>query len=700
MNSRQALKHYNLRPENQNLCHDNFDILNHYAAVHSYSRFKSDIKGNKELNLSESCHATTIKCLNQTQVESTIALISRQTDITYGEEANTLLASILNERVDKEIKNYFKSNYAILFFAARTLINDGNQENISTKWHCDAGPTNFINVMCYLEDDSEHGSSTLLMDEITTKKLKEIGYVYCSKDDRKEEISDLLDHYQLSSEVTRYAFKAGEAIVFCPTKLIHRAQTPKEGKKRTTIDICLIPSPVPWREAIKLGFTPGNEKTRFHEQATNLLKRTCSDYAGIINRYTPNLMQSKKECIHIPADGKITSLESLKLHLNSIFTNKQYADELYKNFSGSVFFKNSPTISSLIIALKNSFKNELDWNLHFNTSNLKNLEDLLAYERNYTDSLNAYNENGDISADKIFWPIPNHNSRPENKYHMLPFAHTNKIMTKSTPIGSAGSYFAVEIAEVLQEQGYNYVISELGDNPGTEAIIDGYNVNSANFWTLFNTPSLKQLAEKAFGIRKFQKLLVNHSPTIYMDPYRHQVFFNSTQSYLTDYPKHINAIKQVLLESKVFIFTVGLNECWELPDKTVISRNPISGLHHLIKHKVLTVEENVKNIIEFFDIVKTRNPDFKLILTLSPVPLLATARSNSHHIIEANTHSKSVLRVAIDQVVNEFEDIYYLPSYELITECIESPWQDDRCHVKKEAVKKVINMFSEIFVDA
>ena len=47
-------------------------------------------------------------------------------------------------------------------------------------------------------------------------------------------------------------------------------------------------------------------------------------------------------------------------------------------------------------------------------------------------------------------------------------------MTKETPIGSAGSCFAFEISKVLQQDKYNYVISERIIDPNSEVIVDGY----------------------------------------------------------------------------------------------------------------------------------------------------------------------------------------------------------------------------------
>ena len=128
-----------------------------------------------------------------------------------------------------------------------------------------------------------------------------------------------------------------------------------------------------------------------------------------------------------------------------------------------------------------------------------------------------------------------------------------------------------------------------------------------------------------------------------------------------------------------------------------MARNPRGATYPYAKHKTLTVAENVNNIELFFDTVKKHNPNFKLILSLSPVPFLATGRAETHHVVEANCHSKSTLRVAIEEVVRNNADIYYLPSYEYVTYCSKQPWQSDDRHVRTDTVEQIIQMFSDIF---
>jgi len=639
-------------------------------------------------------HVGYFQSLQSETVVKAKMLTDQNPNLEFSPDVNALLSMVLTDEIDKELKAYLGSNYAVMSFGYRELTAQSREDNPSIKWHCDVAPINSAMVICYLNDDNDHDSSTLFLSEKTTKELKKLGYIYSFVKDRHENIDEMLDYYQLDSTVERHDFKAGESVIFCAPQVAHRAEVPREGTVRATLDIAVIPSPVPWQEALRRGFTPGNAYAAYQGQVSRLLKALN---IGELPKVIENI-------IYVDSNGSINSENSLRFHLNVIFGEGEFSNSLFYQLQEIGVNYESLTITELTIFLKKQFNSGLNWDRKFTKDDLININRLLGFESDHVGSLDVFVMANKPDPTAMMWPIPNHETHPNSKYAMSPFVVKPKIMTKNTPIGSAGSCFAVEIAEVLQKEEFNYVVTELGDNPLEEAIIDGYEVDSgkamysANFGILFNTPSLLQLAQKAFSEKVFTKYLAKAPNGLYMDPYRENVYFRSEENYLRDYPKHVEAIKQVLLQSEVFIFTAGLNECWQMFDGTVISRNPREGFYHLIQHKVLTVQENIDNILSFFNLVKRHNPKFKLVLTLSPVPLLATGRAETHHILEANTHSKAVLRVALEEVVKQHEDIYYLPSYELVTECTENPWEPDHRHVTRDTVSRVVSMFKEMFV--
>ena len=58
------------------------------------------------------------------------------------------------------------------------------------------------------------------------------------------------------------------------------------------------------------------------------------------------------------------------------------------------------------------------------------------------------------------------------------------------------------------------------------------------------------------------------------------------------------------------------------------------------------------------------NPGIEFILTVSPVPLIATMSDN--HVMVATMESKSILRAVAGQLASSLSEVDYFPSYEII----------------------------------
>jgi len=84
--------------------------------------------------------------------------------------------------------------------------------------------------------------------------------------------------------------------------------------------------------------------------------------------------------------------------------------------------------------------------------------------------------------------------------------------------------------------------------------------------------------------------------------------------------------------------------------------------HAFVNFDLAAVEGELE---AFLADLKSINPGVKVLLTVSPVPLIATYEKR--HVLVSTTYSKSVLRVAAEQVMRRHDWIDYFPSYEIIT---------------------------------
>lgn len=156
---------------------------------------------------------------------------------------------------------------------------------------------------------------------------------------------------------------------------------------------------------------------------------------------------------------------------------------------------------------------------------------------------------------------------------------------------------------------------------------------------------------------------------------------------------------------RVVIITLGLSEVW-MDTKTGVYLNapPRRGMMRSEPDRfelhILSFEEVAGFIRDAIKLIqKYGRPDVRILLTVSPVPLTATYRDMD--VMQANTYSKAVLRVAAEHMLSEFECVDYYPSYESIMLSERSAaWLDDEVHVQPEIVSVNIGRMVAAYTDS
>jgi len=311
-----------------------------------------------------------------------------------------------------------------------------------------------------------------------------------------------------------------------------------------------------------------------------------------------------------------------------------------------------------------------------------------------------------------FWPNPLHPKYSRSISDVKLSVKSIPLVEISTPIGSAGSCFATEIGDILQLEGFNYrsyepedkdirglIINQSLSKRRVEKNLPSLVDFSADYGIIFNSLSLAQLAQRCIEIPNDDDKIIVKTTAGYRDPFRQNIIFTSIDAYHEEYDIHTNAVINAFSNIKVFIFTLGLNECWrsKITGKA-ISRNPRSEVEYSIFcHDTLTIEDNINAIQKFMDIIRSFNSNFELILSVSPIPFMATGNCCEMSVIEANHYSKSMLTVAAQILAEKNSNIHYLPTFENTIYCLQNPWEEDLRHVNKHAIMSNIELFKEIF---
>jgi hypothetical protein len=156
-------------------------------------------------------------------------------------------------------------------------------------------------------------------------------------------------------------------------------------------------------------------------------------------------------------------------------------------------------------------------------------------------------------------------------------------------------------------------------------------------------------------------------------------------------------------ECRVVIITLGLSEVWEDRETgLVMNCAPLTEMWKAFPgrflFRVATCGETVNVLNEIYALLSRHCGDaFHVVVTVSPVPLLATFREVD--IVVANAASKAILRAAVDQWSGEHDNVHYFPSYEMILNSSpKDTWSDDFRHCKSGVIKQVMNVFLTQFV--
>lgn len=163
-----------------------------------------------------------------------------------------LLSHILRDRVDAAIAGYFGSEYLVHWVAMSLTRAAKEQESVSFRWHCDKGPSAHLKLIVYLNPTPQHGGNTEFMEREDTLAVARQGYLFGWSKARTGDVARLskLAGRPLATQLVER--DAGEAVLFEPSRVLHRGITPTRGP-RLTATLCLLPSPVHWQRAFDAG---------------------------------------------------------------------------------------------------------------------------------------------------------------------------------------------------------------------------------------------------------------------------------------------------------------------------------------------------------------------------------------------------------------------------------------------------------------
>ena len=111
----------------------------------------------------------------------------------------------------------------------------------------------------------------------------------------------------------------------------------------------------------------------------------------------------------------------------------------------------------------------------------------------------------------------------------------------------------------------------------------------------------------------------------------------------------------------------------------------------------MSVGDVVRDFLGAADLITARNPEVRMILSVSPVSIIATGEDR--HVLVSNSASKAILRAAADEVVRARGNIAYFPSYDLVTASPNAArfYGDDTRKINAFGIDRTMKIFFDHF---
>ena len=242
---------------------------------------------------------------------------------------------------------------------------------------------------------------------------------------------------------------------------------------------------------------------------------------------------------------------------------------------------------------------------------------------------------------------------------------------RTTRIASAGSCFAQNIARGLVRRGYCYVVTEpappwatttRGRLPASIRRVSATSTQPANWGRC-------SIGRYSYAVRLNCRGPTRTASSIPSDRSCDRIRFLRRRRWPRSCRPFRGDAAHVLLARRIRVHA-GPDQLWRSrSDGALFPVCPGCGRGEYDRARYefvnLGVAETVRHLHDFRERLKRVNPRARIILTVSPVPLVATIERR--HVLLSTTYCKSVLRVAAQELAgSQYDDVVYFGAYEII----------------------------------
>lgn len=275
-------------------------------------------------------------------------------------------------------------------------------------------------------------------------------------------------------------------------------------------------------------------------------------------------------------------------------------------------------------------------------------------------------------------------------------------------VATGGSCFAQRVAEALRAAGFNYYVTETAPDgmARAEAEARQFGTFSARYGNLYYTRQFTQLFDRAYGRFEPELKAWLREDGRCVDPFRPTIEpagFSGEAEVVAARAAHFERVRHLFETLDVFVLTLGLTEGWRWrADGAALPLAPgvAGGTFDPALYECVNAgaSEVLGDLRGFLDRLWSVNAGARVVFTVSPVPMIATYMDR--HVMESNSYSKSVLRVAAGEVCDRGDPrAVYFPAYDVVTSNVNAGryYNDDQRTINDAGVRHVMRSFLATF---
>lgn len=250
----------------------------------------------------------------------------------------------------------------------------------------------------------------------------------------------------------------------------------------------------------------------------------------------------------------------------------------------------------------------------------------------------------------------------------------------------------VKIESLKQKIGHNDSILSLGscfaDNIASRLAAAKFQITTSPSGVLFNPESIASAIERySRAAAPTAEELREGDEGWYSFDFHSSLSHSEREVALAQMQQAVEQGAEALAKAKVVIVTFGTAWVYRLKENGRVVANCHKQHQSLFSREMLSIEEIVERYASLMEGVLAGK---KVIMTVSPIRHLSDG-------LEANSLSKAILRVAIDKLVERYDNVHYFPSFELLNDDLRDYrfYADDMTHPSAVAIDYIWERFEE-----